>query len=91
MTEEGRVSETIALLLALGDIQIWVYRCVLLPSPAGKGDREAVDEESELRFGIGCNFYLHINGFYFHPYENLNPLSSSVTPYGRATFPAGEG
>ena len=58
---------------------------------ADAGDREAVDEESELRFGIGCNFYLHINGFYFHPYENLNSLSSSVTPYGRATFPAGEG
>ena len=71
--------------------QIWGCRGVLLPSPAGKGDREAVDEESELRFGIECNFYLHINGFYFHPYENLNPLSSSVTPYGRATFPAGKG
>ena len=62
-----------------------------VPSASGCGDREAVDEESESQFGIGCNFYLHINGFCIHPYENLNPLSSSVTPYGRATFPAGEG
>ena len=76
---------------SFGEFQIWVYRCVLLPSPAGKGDREAVDEESELRFGIWCSFSLHINGFCLHPYEKLNPLSSSVTPYGRATFPAGEG
>ena len=58
---------------------------------ADAGDREAVDEESELRFGIWCSFSLHINGFCLHPYEKLNPLSSSVTPYGRATFPAGEG
>ena len=50
-----------------------------------------MDEESELRFGIGCNFFLHIKGFCLYPYEKLNPLSSSVTPYGRATFPAGEG
>ena len=30
-------------------LQIWVYRRVSLPSPAGKGDREAVDEESICR------------------------------------------
>ena len=62
-----------------------------VPSASGCGDREAVDEESELRFGIGCVFSFHIKGFCLNPHKKLNPLSSSVTPYGRATFPAGEG
>ncbi|MBQ7911676.1 MAG: hypothetical protein IJ363_12935, partial [Clostridia bacterium] len=37
------------------------------PSPAGKGDRKAVDEESELRFGIGYNFSWRIKDFTYTP------------------------
>ena len=62
-----------------------------LPSPAGKGDREAVDEESGTQFGVGCGFSLAYQGIYHTRTGKLNPLSSSVTPFGRATFPAGEG
>ena len=58
---------------------------------ADAGDREAVDEESELQFGIGIEFSLCTKDFCLHPHEKPNPFSSSVTPYGRATFPAGEG
>ena len=50
-----------------------------MPSPAGKGDREAVDEESKFLLGIGYNFSWHIKGLRIHPYEKPNPLSSSVT------------
>ena len=58
---------------------------------ADAGDREAVDEESGTQFGVGCRFSLAYQGFYHTRTGKLNPLSSSVTPYGRATFPAGEG
>ena len=59
------------------EIQIAVYRS--LPSPAGKGDREAVDEESGTQFGVGCRFFLVYQGVCHTRIGKLNPLSSSVT------------
>ena len=42
---------------------IAVYRSAPLPSPAGKGDRVAVDEESNTRISSGCGFSLGMNDF----------------------------
>ena len=64
-------------------IQIWVCWSVPLPSPAGKGDREAVDEESKLRFGIGYDFSCRIKGFTHTPACKFKPallIRHFVTP-----------
>ena len=62
-----------------------------MPSPAGKGDREAVDEESRTQKPSGCEFSWIDKEKTDTKTAFCNPLSSSVTPFGRATFPAGEG
>ena len=69
----------------LGEIglQIWVYRWVSLPSPAGKGDREAVDEESKFPLGIGYDFSWCIKGFPYTPACKFKPallIRHFVTP-----------
>ena len=50
---------------------------------ADAGDREAVDEESKLRFGIGYDFSWRIKGFTYTPACKFKPallIRHFVTP-----------
>ena len=58
---------------------------------ADAGDREAVDEESGLQIGNGCDLSWPINSFRIHPYETpirsphpSRPTGAPPSPLGKA-------
>ncbi|MBQ7910866.1 MAG: hypothetical protein IJ363_08795, partial [Clostridia bacterium] len=53
-------------------------------------DREAVDEESKLRFGIGYDFSWRIKGFTYTPVCKFKP-ALLIHHLQWSPFPAGEG